>query len=65
MTIGTCSICGGPVMIPDVWYSTIPPIPTCGRCGARKRDPYGPVVEMSPAVPSATPDQSIGPEEEV
>lgn len=32
--IGHCSLCGGPVVYPTVWYSTQPPEPFCSRCGA-------------------------------
>ncbi len=45
-TIGTCSLCGGPVQVPlveDVFYS---PRPTCTQCGARASEMYGPVIEM-------------------
>ena len=36
--IGKCSCCGGNVEMPDVWYSTIPPVPTCTRCFAIQDD---------------------------
>ena len=49
MILGTCSLCGGPVEVPDVWLGTIPPTPTCKHCGATKKEPYGPVVPMTPA----------------
>ncbi|MHC4619678.1 MAG: hypothetical protein ACYTEQ_18175 [Planctomycetota bacterium] len=45
--IGTCSICGGPVVVPMVFWSVVPPVPTCGRCGATKG--HGPVIDMVPA----------------
>ena len=48
MIIGTCSICGGPVSTPDVWYGVNPPVPTCDQCGATKAD-HGPIVNMRPA----------------
>ena len=44
--IGTCSRCGGPVTVPEHWMGTQPPILSCQRCGATKRQPYGPVIEM-------------------
>ncbi|MBI9091800.1 MAG: hypothetical protein JEZ12_21525 [Desulfobacterium sp.] len=47
MIIGTCSICGGAVEVPDVWYSVDPAPATCRSCGAVKRD-HGPVVDMKP-----------------
>lgn len=50
-TIGTCSLCGGRVTVPELWAATIPPVPTCTSCGARQKQPYGPVIEMErPAV---------------
>jgi len=45
-TAGTCSICGGRVVIPDAWMGMVPPVPTCSRCGARKENPWGPEVKM-------------------
>lgn len=47
-TIGTCSICGGPVQLPAIWHGVVPPQPTCGGCGAVAAS-YGPVVPMRPA----------------
>lgn len=43
--VGTCSICGGAVMMPLTWMSTIPPVPTCGGCGAVAAA-HGPVIPM-------------------
>ena len=51
MIIGTCSLCGGAVSVPDVWYGTVPAIPTCSSCGATKDNPYGPVINMTKARP--------------
>jgi hypothetical protein len=45
-TIGTCSICGGRVSVPDHWMGIHPPIPTCDSCGAHMKQPHGPVVPM-------------------
>lgn len=45
VTIGTCSICGGAVTVPDLWGGVIPPTPTCSKCGAEKAG-HGPVIEM-------------------
>ena len=44
--IGTCSKCRGPVCVPALWGGIYPPTPTCQRCGARKKESFGPVVEM-------------------
>lgn len=46
--IGSCSICGGPVQCPLVYWSIVPPVPTCGQCGAVAAS-HGPVIEMRPA----------------
>lgn len=45
-TIGTCSKCGGPVTQPMYWGGPVPPVPSCSRCGATAKNPYGPVIEM-------------------
>lgn len=47
--IGTCSCCGGAVTVPGVWHGTMPPVPTCSRCGARKENEM-PVIKMQPPV---------------
>jgi len=52
-TVGTCSICGGAVQLPLAWWSVVPPVPTCSRCGAVQRQAYGPVIDMQPAWPPA------------
>lgn len=49
ITIGTCSICGGRVSIPNEWLSVTPPIPTCDGCGAKPVQPHGPIIQMEPA----------------
>lgn len=46
--IGTCSICGGPVCVPQMWHSIQQPIPACARCGAIQACTFGPVIEMQP-----------------
>lgn len=45
--LGACSVCGGAVVVPEIWHSVKPPIPTCERCGAVRKNP-GPVIEMEP-----------------
>ena len=49
--IGTCSICGGPVSVPNISWSVIPPVPRCQNCGATPQVRYGPVIPMQPAPP--------------
>lgn len=44
--LGTCSLCGGPVTVPTVWHGIIPPVPTCGQCGATAKQSFGPVIPM-------------------
>ena len=46
VAIGTCSLCGGRVVVPKVWHGVTPPVPTCESCGATKRPEYGPVIDM-------------------
>lgn len=43
--IGTCSECGGPVIMPAMMVN---PTPYCRDCGAIARQPYGPVIPMMP-----------------
>lgn len=47
-TIGTCSICGGSVQVPDAWWGTNPPVPVCSKCGATPIAPHGPMIPMRP-----------------
>lgn len=48
VTIGTCSICGGPVrQFVGPYLSTVPPVPTCGNCGATAAPNYGPTTPMT------------------
>ncbi len=55
MIVGTCSICRGPVEVPEYWMGSIRPQERCSRCGATGAPNYGPVIPM-------TPDQSpVGP----
>lgn len=41
--IGTCSICGGAVVMPNMMVN---PVPHCTGCGAYARNPHGPVIPM-------------------
>lgn len=50
LTVGSCSICGGDVTVPKVYMSTIPPTPTCSKCGAVARSLL-PVIDMVPSTP--------------
>lgn len=50
--VGTCSLCGGAVTLPVIWFGVIPPIPTCSSCGAVARQNNGPVIPMEPRKPS-------------
>lgn len=51
LSVGTCSICGGRVTVPELWAATVPPIPACESCGATKKQPHGRVVELEPRPP--------------
>jgi hypothetical protein len=45
--IGTCSLCGGRVVVPVVVMSGFPVEPWCSSCGAVKREPiHGPILDM-------------------
>lgn len=48
-TIGKCSLCGGAVTVPAVWFGVVPPTPTCQKCGAISDENPGPVIPMRPA----------------
>lgn len=57
--IGTCSLCGGAVTIPDVWCGVVPPTPSCSSCGAVPLDAHGPVIPMRQNRRAKPPDFSI------
>lgn len=46
--IGTCSNCGGDVVIPQVWYGITPPTPRCSKCGATPIKRNMPIIDMNP-----------------
>jgi hypothetical protein len=48
MNVGTCSLCGGRVSVPDRWMSTGAAVPTCEQCGAVPVETHGPVIPMRP-----------------
>lgn len=43
--IGTCSLCGGQVVLPELWGGIVPPDATCSRCGAVAAQ-SGPIITM-------------------
>lgn len=45
--LGECSICGGDVTVPDIFWSVVPPTPTCEKCGAIPRG-FRRVIPMVP-----------------
>lgn len=47
-TIGTCSLCGGPVRVPLVWMGVFAPTGECADCGAVGAG-HGPVIPMKQA----------------
>lgn len=49
-TIGTCSLCGGPVQVPTHWAHPDgrPPQAQCANCGAVAEESYGPTIPMKP-----------------
>ncbi len=46
ITLGCCSLCGGEVTIPQIWYGVNPPEPTCSVCGATEKTKNLPIIEM-------------------
>ena len=56
-TIGTCSLCGGPVQLPLAWWGTVAPVPSCSTCGAVPANPHGPVIQMEPKRSDLSVDQ--------
>lgn len=46
--VGTCSICGGPVVRHDIFLAMHVPPTRCKACGAVAARAYGPVIEMVP-----------------
>jgi len=58
-TIGTCDKCGGPVQVPAMWGSTIPPTPKCSRCGAVAANDFGPIIPMAPPYQQMPPTNAI------
>lgn len=60
ISVGTCSLCGGPVTVPAVWGGVIPPTPTCKQCGAVPADSHGPVREMKRPIKTNSTSSFIG-----
>jgi len=60
-TIGTCSLCGGAVMVPSNWGGIYPPTPTCTSCGATPKEPHGKEIPMERerSEPKYAPDNRI------
>jgi len=52
-TIGTCSVCNGPVQVPEDNASAQP---VCANCGATAESPHGPVLKMK-AAPNSSLDE--------
>lgn len=47
-TVGTCSRCGGRVVVCEPWFSVRPQVPHCESCGATMAKPHGPTIPMNP-----------------
>ena len=52
--IGTCSLCGGPVVLDEPWYGLTPQTPRCSHCNATNKRPYGPLIDMEKSRPYST-----------
>ena len=50
LVVGTCSLCGGGVMLPSIWHGVDSPPAQCDECGAIAQNP-GPVIPMEPQKP--------------
>ena len=48
IVVGACGICGGPVVVPKIWFGTTLPPKSCKSCGATVRESYGPRLPMNP-----------------
>lgn len=48
ITCGRCSLCGGLVTTPAVWYGVTIPPKTCQSCGATEAPANLPVIQMTP-----------------
>lgn len=59
-TIGSCSLCGGPVRVPIVWASIFPPTAECFDCHALGEG-NGPVIPMKQAARVRTYTDTIVP----
>ena len=47
--VGKCSLCGGRVTLPNVWFGVYPPEPQCQKCGAtHHKEDTMPVLKMRP-----------------
>lgn len=47
-TLGTCGNCGGAVTVDTIFWSVVPPTPSCEGCGATPIQAHGPVIPMNP-----------------
>ena len=53
-TIGTCSICGGAVQVPEeITPETTSTVPKCANCGATPESPHGPTLKMKATTTSS------------
>ena len=55
--VGTCSRCGGYVVVPALWLGVVPPTPTCSSCGAVAAPTGLPVIDTIPAKHFPTTDK--------
>lgn len=56
--VGRCSLCGGVVSAPLVFWSVTQPVPQCETCGAYADQAANlPVVPMTPKTPWVRPSQ--------
>lgn len=48
-TVGTCGNCNGAVTVDTIYWSVVPPRPSCESCGALPKQNHGPVIPMEGA----------------
>ena len=48
IVLGTCSLCGGRVSMPDAWSTIAAPQPRCQSCFAVPEQAWGPIIRMRP-----------------
>lgn len=56
--VGICGVCGGEVVVPTVFHSTVPPKPQCSKCH-RYAATTGPIIKMEEFPPRVVPSPGV------